>query len=112
MTSWKLRALARRWILACGLLMLFAQHGAWLHALSHWVPSAAASAPAVVSEQGAPADTCSLCLAFATFDGGAPAFSFAALLDLAPADIAPATPKVLQPRFARGYSSRAPPHFA
>ena len=105
---------ARRAVLALSLpLLLLAQHGAWLHALSHnGVQSLAATGQ---QDNGHDRQTkaCGLCLAFASFDGAAPSTGLATAL---PTEGATSIRAVFRQHVARGaahaYLSRAPPDLA
>jgi len=107
-----IRTTSRRLLLAIALsLLVFAQQGVVLHALSHWT-LASSSAGLSGGHDGTEAE-CGLCLAFSALAAGAPAPS----LDLAllpaqhrAAGRVPPAPPAAPAAFP--YRSRAPPRLA
>ena len=105
---------ARRAVLALSLpLLLLAQQGAWLHALSHSTADSFAATGQQDNGHDRHTKTCGLCLAFASFDGAAAPVLVNSEL---PAEHAPSVRAVLRqhsPGCApHAYLSRAPPDLA
>lgn len=105
---------ARRAVLALSLpLLLLAQHGAWLHALSHTGAQSLTATGQQDSGHDRQTKACGLCLAFASFDGAAPATGFGPALSAEPAQCVDAAFPERSPGFApHAYLSRAPPDLA
>jgi len=94
-------------------LLLLAQHGAWLHALSHTGAQSLTATGHQDSGHDRQTKACGLCLAFAPFDGAAPTPGFAAALPTEGVTSIRAVVRQCVLRCAaHAYLSRAPPDLA